>query len=240
MWCAARARGGALLNFNLDGGFEGTTPAGFNGYTFSFDADALQGFAAGMGFECTLENLVTRNSNWHTPETVLLSHRLCRLFRALDHVGTDILRLNAEMINEEIASVVLETLCDESNRDQAVSSGHRHMVLNKSMNILMDPERLPITVAQLCTEVSTSQSTLKRVFLTEFGVTPKTYIRARCLSGVRDELTRTQPGTFVVDVANRWGFWHMGQFARDYRSMFSELPSDMLREKSGSVRLANL
>ena len=239
LWCSARACGGELLNFNQDGGFEGTSPAGFNGYTFSFDADALQAFATSIGFESTLENLVRKISHWHTPETVLLSHRLGRLFSALDHVGTDVLSLNAEMLNEEIATVLLETVCAESKRGQAVSSGYRHMVLRKSMNILMDPERLPVTVAQLCAEASTSQSTLKRLFLSEFGVTPKSYIKARCLSGVRDELTRAQPGTFVADVANRWGFWHMGQFAHDYRSMFSELPSEVLRAKSESALLAD-
>ena len=234
LWCSARACGGELLNFNQDGGFEGTSPAGFNGYTFSFDADTLQTFAVSIGFESTLENLVRRNSHWYSPETVQLSHRLDRLFSAFDHVGTDVLSLNAEMLNEEIATVLLETICTESKRGQAVSSGSGHIVLRKAMSILMDPECLPITIAQLCKEVPTSQSTLKRLFLAEFGVTPKTYIRARCLSGARDELSRAQPGIFIVDVANRWGFWHMGQFAHDYRSMFSELPSETLRAKSKS------
>lgn len=90
------------------------------------------------------------------------------------------------------------------------------------MSILMTPEHLPIAVAQHCARVSTSQSNLKRLFLAEFGVTPKTYIKMRCLSGVRDELSVAQPGTLIADVANRWGFWHMGQFARDYKGMFSD------------------
>ena len=29
-----------------------------------------------------------------------------------------------------------------------------------------------------------------------------------------------------ANVAHRWGFWHMGQFARDYRRLFGELPSE--------------
>ena len=240
VWCAANTGGGALLNFNQDGGFESTSLAGFNGCTFSFDADALQTFAASIGYEHPLGNLVRRNSCWYTPETILLSQHLSRLFRALDHVGPDILRMNAELINEEIASVLLETLCTQTEKGQVVSSGYRHMVLKKSMNILMDPERLPITVAQLCAEVSTSQSTLRRLFLAEFGITPKSYIKARCLSGVRDELSRAAPETYIVDVANRWGFWHMGQFARDYRTMFSELPSEMLKAKSKSALLIDL
>ncbi len=30
----------------------------------------------------------------------------------------------------------------------------------------------------------------------------------------------------IADIANRYGFWHMGQFAADYRRMFAELPSE--------------
>ncbi|MFV2073945.1 MAG: helix-turn-helix domain-containing protein, partial [Thermoanaerobaculales bacterium] len=41
----------------------------------------------------------------------------------------------------------------------------------------------------------------------------------------------TQP-TLVTDVANSWGFWHMGQFAADYRRQFGELPSETLRRAS--------
>ena len=32
----------------------------------------------------------------------------------------------------------------------------------------------------------------------------------------------------VANVANRWGFWHLGQFAADYREQFGELPSHTL------------
>lgn len=33
----------------------------------------------------------------------------------------------------------------------------------------------------------------------------------------------------VTDIANDWGFWHMGQFAADYRELFGELPSQTLK-----------
>ena len=32
----------------------------------------------------------------------------------------------------------------------------------------------------------------------------------------------------VADTANARGFWHMGQFAADYRRMFGKLPSETL------------
>ena len=33
-------------------------------------------------------------------------------------------------------------------------------------------------------------------------------------------------GQAIIDAASRWGFWHMGQFAADYRRKFGELPSE--------------
>ena len=47
------------------------------------------------------------------------------------------------------------------------------------------------------------------------------------LNGVRRELRQGRAA--VQDVAARWGFWHMGQFSRDYKQQFGELPSVTLR-----------
>ena len=30
----------------------------------------------------------------------------------------------------------------------------------------------------------------------------------------------------IAEIANGWGFWHMGQFAADYRQHFGALPSE--------------
>lgn len=34
----------------------------------------------------------------------------------------------------------------------------------------------------------------------------------------------------VTDIANQFNFWHMGQFAADYKRLFGKLPSETLRE----------
>jgi AraC family ethanolamine operon transcriptional activator len=33
----------------------------------------------------------------------------------------------------------------------------------------------------------------------------------------------------ITGIANSWDGWHMGQFAKDYRRQFGELPSETLR-----------
>jgi hypothetical protein len=45
------------------------------------------------------------------------------------------------------------------------------------------------------------------------------------LSRVRNDLLRFDEGESITDLANVHGFWHMGQFAADYRLLFGELPS---------------
>jgi len=50
------------------------------------------------------------------------------------------------------------------------------------------------------------------------------------LNGARRDLGRiVSQETKISDVANRWGFWHLGQFAKDYRLWFGELPSETYR-----------
>ncbi len=72
---------------------------------------------------------------------------------------------------------------------------------------------------------------MRNAFLERFGVSPKAYLQALRLNGVRRVLRRSDPlNSKVSNVANYWGFWHMGQFAADYRRLFGELPSDTLRK----------
>jgi AraC family transcriptional regulator, ethanolamine operon transcriptional activator len=54
-------------------------------------------------------------------------------------------------------------------------------------------------------------------------------LKAVRLNGVRKQLRHADTSTTrVADVANDWGFWHMGQFAADYKAFFSEKPLETL------------
>ncbi len=60
------------------------------------------------------------------------------------------------------------------------------------------------------------------------------YIRIFRLNRVRYELGTAFPAAGKVsDIANRFGFWHMGQFAKDYKYFFGELPSATLKKSCG-------
>ena len=90
-----------------------------------------------------------------------------------------------------------------------------------------------VSVSEICAVTGTSWRTLDRAFLERFGLGPKAYLQRARLSGARTELSASKKGTLLVsDIANKWGFWHMGQFARDYRKLYGELPSETL-ERTG-------
>ena len=84
------------------------------------------------------------------------------------------------------------------------------------------------TVKDICRATGASYRTLNYAFLERFGVAPKQYLQATRLDGVRKELRRKGPSAKISGIANHWGFWHMGQFAGDYKRHFGELPSETL------------
>ena len=86
-----------------------------------------------------------------------------------------------------------------------------------------------ITLKDLCSFAKVSPRTIQRTFKHRFGVTYIEYIRARRLNHVHRELVQAKGRKVMVsDIANYWGFWHMGQFASDYRKFYGELPSETL------------
>jgi AraC-like DNA-binding protein len=90
------------------------------------------------------------------------------------------------------------------------------------------PER-PWTASELAAAAGASVRSLEDGFRRHVGVSPMAYLRQCRLERVHAELREaTGPGTTVGAVAYRWGFAHLGRFARAYRSRYGENPSDTL------------
>lgn len=92
------------------------------------------------------------------------------------------------------------------------------------------PDR-PWTIAELAAAVGVSVRSLEDGFRHHVGATPMAYLRQCRLDRVHQEL-RAAPdtGAMVGATAYRWGFAHLGRFARAYRARYGENPSDTLRD----------
>ena len=105
----------------------------------------------------------------------------------------------------------------------------RDAAFNQAMACIETHAGDPLSVTGLVKSTGVSERTLQYVFRERLGLGPKAYIRTYRLNRVRRDIIRSNPSTLkIADIANRWGFWHMGQFASDYRQFFGELPSDTL------------
>jgi AraC-like DNA-binding protein len=94
------------------------------------------------------------------------------------------------------------------------------------------------TVSALAAEVSVSVRSLQSGFRTTLDVSPMTYLRQVRLERAHVELAAADPATVTVaTVAGRWGFVHLGRFARAYRDRYIESPSETLR--AGDPRVSD-
>jgi len=118
-----------------------------------------------------------------------------------------------------IASAVPETQLHDPTR-------LRLKAIQKAENYIFAHAEEPPTVMDICRETGVSKRTLEYSFSDYFGMNPKAYINAIRLNSVHKQLRVAEPESMhVADAANRLGFWHMGQFAADYRKIFGENPS---------------
>jgi AraC-like DNA-binding protein len=88
-----------------------------------------------------------------------------------------------------------------------------------------------ITMSDLAMNVHMSIRAIQQGFREELGTTPMLYLRDRRLERAREDLTDGMPtdGVTVTDVAERWGFAHLGNFAQLYKKRWGESPSETLR-----------
>jgi AraC family ethanolamine operon transcriptional activator len=98
--------------------------------------------------------------------------------------------------------------------------------------VLQEREASPLRLADLCEVTGVSERTLRTMFLEQFGVGPKRYLRTRKLHAVRDALAVADPARETVSgIARRFGLSDIGRMAKDYSALFGEYPRVTLMRK---------
>jgi AraC family ethanolamine operon transcriptional activator len=134
-------------------------------------------------------------------------------------------------VNTEVSKKMADCLtkcCDFPESRHRVDKSKVWRRIETFFDNCLEPD---IKVMDLYRIARVSERTLLRLFKARFGISPKTYINAVRLNGLHRDLKKTGMGKVkIVESANSWGFWHMGQLAKDYKKMFGELPSQTLRK----------
>ncbi|MBR9865891.1 MAG: helix-turn-helix domain-containing protein [Oceanospirillales bacterium] len=135
-----------------------------------------------------------------------------------------------------IMEQILSSLYSPNEQPKALASAAtaRRKAVNLVMNTLeyikaeVNDQRCP-SIVDICTEMQVSERTLQYSFKKALDITPNTYLRYVRLNKARTELRNpADENVTVTEVAMRWNFWHLGNFANIYLQMFNELPSATL------------
>ncbi len=226
-WNGSLVTGDALEVFAPGERFDSTGPAGFAAFTLSVEQSWLDGLAAQLGFRALTE--VTRGEP-----------RVCRIGR---HVAADLRRslsgqlrlgLPAEvrLAQDVLAELATDVLGAVQVADPCgVHPRRRRRMFQRAIDVIAACGVEALSVQRLCELSGCSVSTLERAFLEQVGLGPKAYLLSLRLQGARRELRQAHGDERISSIAGRWGFWHMGKFAADYRRRFGELPSHTLGRK---------
>ena len=85
------------------------------------------------------------------------------------------------------------------------------------------------SIQQISRELNIPERSLRFYFQKGYGVSPKNYINNLRLHRVRKKLKGKQGK--ITDFAVDYNFTHMGQFTKDYKALFGELPSKTMNKK---------
>ena len=88
----------------------------------------------------------------------------------------------------------------------------------------------PMSLAEMAAAGGVSVRTLSNAFRSIHGTSPMAWVKMLRLEKARaDLISADHRERSVADIATRWGFFHLGKFAVDYRKAFYESPSETLR-----------
>lgn len=183
-------------------------------------ADRAHTRSAPPGALQTVRRFVTGLVDAQAATPTLLDHRNAR----------------AALKDSLLASLVELLSGDAPQEPPAIEIRSRWQLVARARERIAASPGDPVTVAELCAGLQVSRRTLQYCFQDVLGISPLGYLRAVRLNGVRKAL-RTAPS--VTEAALDWGFWHLGQFAGDYREMFGERPSETFRRYHAKPAGAN-
>lgn len=209
-----------LVTFGNGGEFDSVSRGGFSGITISIPMSFANSLCEKLGQPSPEEFLR------HTPSA---SPRMSKgLLQLQSHIFSNVLAPDSPFDaadQEQLVVALIEAASCSGWIDDLSTSTERERYVRRSLEFIENHADLNPRISEICAHAGTSWRTLDRSFKERFGVGPKAYLNRYRLVQVRSDLKQMQDGKNISDIANAWGFWHMGQFARDYYKMFGELPS---------------
>ncbi|MBF5012292.1 helix-turn-helix domain-containing protein [Burkholderia pseudomultivorans] len=212
--------------------FELLTPAQFSIYGVVVRGDVLRRYAEQVERRALDEQRFARQRVMQVGDARLA--RLCALLgRRLDGAAAGdgpLPDAQRDDLQAEVLAALFDVCAQPGDDGGGAAPSTRRWIVEQARDYVLAHRTRPVGVPELCEQLHVSRRTLQYCFQDVLGMAPATYLRTLRLNGARRDLCGRAAGS-VQDVAEAWGFWHLSQFATDYRRLFGKRPSDTLRER---------
>ncbi|MDJ0728969.1 MAG: helix-turn-helix domain-containing protein [Crocosphaera sp.] len=135
-----------------------------------------------------------------------------------------------EKLEEDIAKIILIAIAEARQIKLSKPQIKRSHILKKAEELFLNNLKLSITIQDICQELEVSKRTLEYIFKDYYEMSPKKYFKYLRLNALHQELQQKDKKVNLREITEEFGFYHRGQFARDYHKLFGKFPSEILRE----------
>lgn len=108
--------------------------------------------------------------------------------------------------------------------------GSRDSILDDLVTWIRSNSHRPLHLAELEQRSGYSERSLRNAFQERFGCPPKQWIRRTRMESARRRLLDPLPADSVSSIAQQHGYQHVSQFSRDFRCVFGQKPSLVMRQ----------
>ena len=226
-WRNYRVQPKSVIIYSPESEINAVSDANFEVLIFSITEDFFLKIAKEEKMEkffyslSSIDVLVAKNPLWNTLRMAILKE-----------INKQEKRLNDKSILEfrESFTKKLLVLLKHSNVETGKVSGKKRLkLLRDAEQYILKNITEPIKIIKIASFLNVSERTLLYAFKNRFDMGPKAFMNILKLNHSYHRLHDEKKITSIAHIARDSGFWHMGQYYKDYKKFFGELPSDTLK-----------
>jgi AraC-like DNA-binding protein len=140
-------------------------------------------------------------------------------------------------LEDSLIHVMIQCLTAGTAIKAGAAHGRHSIVIKRFEEFLAANCDRPLYLAEICAATGASDGMLRACCHEYLGMGPMRYLWLRRMHLARHALIRADPATTTVTmIATDKGFWELGRFSVEYRSMFGESPSASLHRAADDWR----
>ena len=225
-WRNYRVEPNSIIIYAPGSEINAVSEANFEVMTFSiseqylFEIAKQEGVGSFIESLKTIEILVSKDSLW--------SELRSTIFDEINKQLQNPINKNDESFKESFTIKLFALLRNATVSTNKVSGKKRLNLLHNAEQYILQNITEPNTVSTIASSLKVSERTLLYAFRNRFDMGSKAYMLVLKLNHAHHRLHQENNTRSISSIVRDSGFWHMGQFYKDYKKFFGELPSKTL------------